>query len=212
MKTHNLISTFVLMACGMTTTAGVPKHQRELAFVLNRSPDIHRGEVLYETCAACHGEKGEGVSDGSVPVIAGQHFTVVAKQIVDFRHDARRDLRMQHFADSSHLSLSQQIADVALYISRLDPTPPGLTRPSDSEGASIYASVCARCHGGKGEGKADWLVPRIAGQHALYLLQQLTDTVAGHRPDMARAHAEMNPQPDRSARESAARYIASVSP
>jgi cytochrome c553 len=57
--------------------------------------------------------------DGGVPRIAGQHISVLAKQLADYRHDRRWDIRMEHFADRHHLVDAQAIADVTAYIHQL---------------------------------------------------------------------------------------------
>jgi cytochrome c oxidase subunit 2 len=164
---------------------------RELDMVLARTPNPTHGAKLYETCAACHGAQGEGIGDGSVPAIAGQPFTVVAKQLVDFRVGTRSDSRMQHFADTAHLSYSQEVADVAGYISQLAPR--ASPRPSIDAGAPrgtiVYIRKCERCHGAMAEGNEAEFAPRLAGQHAEYLVRQLTDAAAGVRPAMKEAHA-----------------------
>src|SRR6185503_15311894 len=80
------------------------------------TPDRLRGADLFRVCAACHGAEGRGTSDGSIPAIAGQHGSVILKQIVDFRHDRRWDERMQHFTDSHHLATTQDVTDVAAYV------------------------------------------------------------------------------------------------
>ena len=168
-----------------------PEASRELDFVLGRRPDPGSGAKSYETCAACHGSAGEGVNDGSVPAIAGQPLGVVAKQLVEFRAGTRVDSRMQHFADTTHLSYSQEIADVASYISQLPPrdgSPPAndvlVTR-----GAMLYLRKCERCHGTMAEGKEAGFAPRLAGQHAEYLMRQLEQTLVSVRPAMREAHA-----------------------
>ncbi|HEY1283785.1 MAG TPA: c-type cytochrome [Steroidobacteraceae bacterium] len=173
-----------------THSDAVPVAQREFDWVLERTPDVKRGEKIYDTCAACHGKYGEGVSDGTVPAIGGQHFTVLAKQLVDFRTGFRADPRMKHFADVRFLAISQDIADVAAYISQLPvperkvPTPNG----TSVRGATLYAKSCARCHGEAGQGNADQLAPRLAAQHGDYLIRQLEDTQAGWRETMKDAH------------------------
>ncbi len=166
--------------------------QRELEHVMSRKPDAARGAALYETCAACHGERGEGVADGSVPAIGGQHYAVIVKQLADFRADLRSDMRMQHFADTRHLSHAQQIADVAAYISKLPPPQPAAAIPEElvARGGAVYARRCERCHGAVGEGDAETFMPRIAAQHAVYLRQQLDEAAAGRRRSMIRSHAD----------------------
>jgi cytochrome c553 len=165
--------------------------RRELDYVMGTKPDSARGAHLYETCAACHGQRGEGVSDGSVPAIAGQHYLVLVKQLADFRAEVRSDMRMRHFADTSHLAYSQQIADVSAYISGLAATAPMVAIPGDAvlRGSIIYARHCERCHGATGEGNAESFVPRIAAQHAAYLQRQLEDARSGRRESMIRSHA-----------------------
>src|SRR5688500_12564809 len=54
-------------------------------------PNLAHGAQLFKSCAACHQADGRGSNDGSVPVIAGQHVSVLVKQLVDFRHDRRWD-------------------------------------------------------------------------------------------------------------------------
>jgi cytochrome c553 len=166
--------------------------QRELDYVMRIEADAVRGATLYETCAACHGQRGEGVSDGSVPAIAGQHYRVIVKQLADFRAEVRPDLRMRHFADTSHLAYSQEIADVSAYISRLPANAPAAAIPGDaaSRGALSYARHCERCHGVTGEGNEESFVPRIATQHAPYLQRQLDDARPGRRDSMIRSHAQ----------------------
>ena len=167
--------------------------QRELDLVMSRNPNIENGAKLYETCAACHGAKGEGASDGSIPALAGQSFMVIAKQVVDFRAGVRADARMEHFSDRRHLSFSQPIADVAFYIAKLPAPRPG-TPPAGaslSRGALEYARSCERCHGVSGEGKEDTLSPRLASQHYEYLVRQLNDVAENRRPAMAEVHASL---------------------
>src|SRR5688500_18898239 len=89
--------------------------KQEFAAVLRRTPDPTNGQELFETCAACHGSRGGGVTDGTVPAIAGQHYRVIVKQLVDFRHDQRWDIRMEHFTDRHRLPNPQQLADLAAY-------------------------------------------------------------------------------------------------
>jgi cytochrome c oxidase subunit 2 len=171
----------------------LPVAQREFDLVLRRTPDVKNGASIYETCAACHGASGEGVGDGTVPVLAGQSFNVLAKQLVDFRAGQRADPRMAHFAASRHLAYSQHIADVAAYIASLPPPRPKKSDDAGtrSHGLAIYARSCERCHGPSGEGKGDFLAPRLASQHAKYLSRQLEDAAEGRRPAMSETHGPL---------------------
>lgn len=170
---------------------GASVTQLEYDQVLRSKPDLVHGEALFETCAACHGVRGAGVSDGSVPAIAGQHFHVIVRQLVDFRHDKRWDLRMQHFTDEHHLSGTQDIADVAAFVSAM-----AATRASDHgsgeylrHGEEVYVRLCGSCHGPAAEG--DERYPRLAGQHYEYLLRQMHDAVEGRRPNFPPDHVRL---------------------
>ncbi|HEU4624089.1 MAG TPA: c-type cytochrome [Steroidobacteraceae bacterium] len=157
------------------------------------TPDRLHGAELFGTCAACHGPQGRGTADGAIPAIAGQHGSVILKQLVDFRHDRRWDERMAHFTDRHHLPTAQDLTDVAAYASSLPrfPSTEGIGDGTAlSEGASAYFRVCEACHGPLGQGDVLRLRPRLAGQHYAYLLRQLTETAAGQRPGMDPAHVE----------------------
>src|SRR6478735_8128697 len=82
-------------------------------------PDLKHGAELYDTCAACHGQDGRGTQDGEIPAIAGQHGSVLQKQITDFRHEQRWNERMQNFTDRHHLATAQDVTDVAAYVASL---------------------------------------------------------------------------------------------
>ena len=194
------------------SAAAAPVAQWELGLVLTRTPDAGQGETLYATCAACHGLKGEGASDGTVPAIAGQWYTIVAKQIVDFRAGVRGDPRMEHFTDRRHLSFSQPIADVATYIASLPPPAPKAAPAGTNvdRGAAAYVRICARCHGALGEGKEDTLAPRLAGQHYRYILQQLDAAPNGARKTMVQSHAGLQSALARSELEAVAAYLTTL--
>lgn len=166
--------------------------RQELLGAARLTPSPERGAHLFETCAACHGSTGGGTADGSVPAIAGQHVSVVLKQLVDFRHDQRWDERMQHFTDQHHLATAQDLSDVAAYVSSLPRFPTSLDSIGDGsslhEGASVYFRACEACHGPLGQGDVLRLRPRLGGQHYAYLLRQLAETAAGGRPGMDLAH------------------------
>jgi cytochrome c553 len=165
--------------------------QQEFDQATRSKPDLIHGEGLFETCAMCHGADGAGVPDGSVPAIAGQHFAVIVRQLVDYRHDKRWDLRMQHFTDEHRLKGAQDIADVAAFVSQLR-----VRRASDHgsgeylvHGGEVYARLCASCHGKTGEGDKDY--PRLAGQHYEYLLRQMHDALEERRPNFPREHVRL---------------------
>jgi cytochrome c553 len=195
--------TSVLLAGAVSAHPG----SQELDAVLGRVADPEHGKKLYESCAACHQRNGQGVANGSIPAIAGQPFAVIARQLTDFRHGARVDPLMQHFSDTTHLSYSQEIADVASFVSRMPPRVGTAVQTSaDGRGAMTYERKCERCHGVVAEGSDAGFAPRLAGQHADYLIRQLT-SAASIRPALKDAHAGINGSLSREDIESLARTL-----
>ena len=159
---------------------------------LDKKGDVENGEEAYEICSACHLPSGAGRPDGTFPQLAGQHRTVMIKQMADIREGRRDNPIMYPFATT--LIDPQELADVAAYIQTL-PIPrdngkgPG-GEPGLQRGAELYAKDCVECHGENGEGDAVKFYPVLAGQHYQYLLRQIRDIASGKRrnanPDMVR--------------------------
>jgi len=169
-----------------------------LAQIRQRTPDLERGAGLFNGCAACHGADGGGSRDGLVPRLAGQHASVLQKQMVDYRYDRRWDPRMQAVVDQHSLS-PESIADVSAYISQLDRDvgvgtgDGGLLR----QGAVSYSRSCQSCHGRAAQGDAVRAVPRLAGQHYEYLRRQIYDAIDGRRPNFSPSHVRLLARLDR---------------
>jgi cytochrome c553 len=156
--------------------------------------DKKRGEEAYEVCGACHLPSGAGRPDGTFPQLAGQHTTVLIKQMADIRGGLRDNPTMYPFAAT--LTDPQELADVAVYIEGLCiPVDHGTHGGADAamqvaKGKDLYEKQCKECHGGNGEGVKDKFYPVIAGQHYKYLLRQMTEIRDGKRrnanPDMVK--------------------------
>ena len=198
--------------------AGEPRAERDREFVAGAAlePDLRHGAELFRTCAACHGPDGRGTADGEVPAIAGQHGSVLLKQLTDFRHEQRWNEHMQHFTDRHHLADAQELTDVAAYAASLPRFPTTATGIGDGsalgEGASVYFQKCERCHGPLGQGDLLRRRPRLAGQHYAYLLRQLQQTAANQRPGMDRAHVDMLQDVTPAQLRGVADYLSRVSP
>ena len=178
-----------LFLTGLATAASPARSEYKAA--MRATPNFEHGAALFAQCVACHGAAGEGLPDGSAPQIAGQHFRVLVKQLVDFRYGKRWDFRMEQRANR-HLGAFQDIADVASYLSQQPrgSAPSGGSADTLAQGASTYTVNCASCHGTKGEGDDDEGVPMLAGQHSAYLLRQMYDAVDGRRPSLAQLHSQ----------------------
>jgi len=173
---------------------------------LTKKGDKKNGEEAYEVCGACHLPSGAGRADGTFPQLAGQHSTVLIKQMADIRAGLRDNPTMYPFAAT--LTDAQELADVSAYIESLcipvdhgqyDSKPldgakdwkaPADTAQQLAQGKELYEKECKTCHGANGEGVKDKFYPVIAGQHYKYLLRQMTEIRDGKRrnanPDMVK--------------------------
>jgi cytochrome c553 len=220
MRCVPLVLTTILLGSSAATVAQNSDQKlgalNEFVDAAQLEPDPERGAKLFETCAACHGQDGTGTGDGEVPAIAGQHGSVLLKQLTDFRHQQRRDERMQYFTDRHHLPGPQELTDVAAYVAGLPRFPRTGSGIGDGtslgEGASVYFRECERCHGPLGKGDLLTRRPRLAGQHYLYLLRQLEDTAQKRRPGMDAAHVEMLRRMSPVQLRGVADYLSRVSP
>ncbi len=83
--------------------------------------DIEEGTEIYTVCAACHFPTGWGDPLGVFPQLAGQHTTVLIKQIADIRAKNRDNPTMYPFA--MQIEGAQDIRDVCSYIQTLKMNP-----------------------------------------------------------------------------------------
>jgi cytochrome c553 len=144
-----------------------------LAGVASTSDDgLEQGRRAYEGCAVCHQPDGSGRADGIFPSIAGQHPTVVAAELEAIREGRRANPVMEPHAHE--LIDAEEVAAVAAYVASLPAPTDGGRGPGDDleRGAELYRRDCVRCHGPRGQGDAERLVPIVAGQHYGYLLRR----------------------------------------
>lgn len=172
-------------------------------------PDARRGDQIFATCAACHGVDGSGLPDGSVPVIGSQHYPVLLRQLVDYRHAERWDIRMEHVSRLKVMQTPQDLADVAALIASLQPMGPTVHGSGEflTNGARVYFERCEACHGATGQGNADRGVSRLAGQHPEYLIRQFIDVVEIRRPRLSKTHAPLLRELQRTELEGIADYL-----
>ena len=171
----------------------------EKLIALKAQGNALRGEIAFEVCQGCHDPDAGGEVDGSYPRLAGQHASVLIKQLTDVRAGLRDNQKMYPYA-AEHVVTPQEIADIALYLQQL-PSPDGIgLGPGDSleQGKQIYQSQCATCHGEQGEGDSEQFYPRVAGQHYAYLLREARMIRDGQRrnahPEMVDAVTDYNEQ------------------
>ena len=151
--------------------------------------DAERGRALYELCATCHGEQGEGNALYLAPSIGGLPSWYVEQQLEKFRAGGRGmhfddipGMRMRPMALTLRNDRGDDLRDVTAYVASLPVTkpPPLLTGGDAARGAGFYA-VCQACHGPAGEGVAATNGPPLANQNDWYLLSSLERFKSGVR-------------------------------
>ena len=159
------------------------------------------GIAVFEVCSACHTTEGWGTKDGTFPQLAGQHDTVIIKQLADIRAKNRDNPTMYPFALPQEIKNAAPevgggpyaIAVVANYITNLPMNPDNGKGPDDADlkkGEQLFKDNCVKCHGDKGQGNEEKFFPKIQGQHYKYMMRQFEWIRDGKRrnanPDMVK--------------------------
>ena len=90
--------------------------------------DAARGEGLYRTCIACHGERGQGNESLSSPPLAGQSDWYLVRQLENYRSGVRGSVPgdlwgIQMRAAAAVLQSDADVRDLVAYINSWNPTP-----------------------------------------------------------------------------------------
>jgi len=172
------LATLSLMIAAAVLAAGCanPERSRDLA-----NPAVSAATLAQQVCSNCHGLTGNATSP-NFPNLAGQTEAYVEAQLSGFRSHGRHDPAGFEYMWGLSRSLTEaQIKGLAAYYASQ------IQLPQTLEGdASRYAAgkevfdqgvvakgipPCVTCHGAHGQGNATF--PRLAGQHADYLVKQL---------------------------------------
>jgi cytochrome c553 len=137
-------------------------------------------------CAVCHGAQGEGNSAAGFPRLAGLSQGYLVKQLNDYI--AGRRISPVMFPNVKELT-PEQVEKVAIYYANLpvsnmqsqgdDPLGIGKTLVEKGDW-SRYLPPCGTCHG-MDSGGVGASFPALAGQHEVYLVQQLQSWKKGTR-------------------------------
>jgi cytochrome c553 len=133
-----------------------------------------------ETCGTCHGINGRSVSP-TFPNLAAQTAPYIEAQLHAFKDQTRADPDAQAYMWGMAAQLSDaSISGLASYFSQQSAAPGrGGNTTLIAQGKQIFVEgvpgqqipACATCHGAQAQGNGPF--PRLAGQHAPYLLRQL---------------------------------------
>lgn len=181
-RTFILTLGVLLFSASLSGMADAPLDD-ELTQAMALEGDKERGQEVFTICAACHTTEAWGTDDGVFPQLAGQHPSVIIKQLADIRAGNRDNPEMFPFAREDAIGGPQAIADVAAYIDTLPMNPQPGNGDVDNPGRAekLFFTKCSGCHGVNGEGDAAQFYPRIQGQHYKYLLRQLEWIQTGKR-------------------------------
>ncbi|MCK9388794.1 MAG: c-type cytochrome [Sulfuritalea sp.] len=164
--------------------------------------NIEKGKEINDTCAACHGELGQGGKRGEYPRIAGQRAAFLEDQLRAYRARKRVNIPMFPYTQERELP-DEDIRDVSAYLAgiKLSSTMPAFRGDEDAltrltamdkvmiisrvegdiaKGGEVYQKDCASCHGKKGLGIGG--VPMLVGQYTNYLKKQMDAYIKGERP------------------------------
>jgi cytochrome c553 len=172
------VSSLALLIAVASLSAGCanPTRSRNLA-----DPSVSAVTLAQQVCSNCHGLTGNSTSP-NFPKLAGQVEGYFVAQVNGFKSHGRRDPAGFEYMWGLSRSLTEdQIKGLAAYFAAQKPLP----QPATGNAAQVQAGraifetgvsaknipACATCHGP--EGKGNGAFPRIAGQHADYLVKQL---------------------------------------
>lgn len=145
------------------------------------NPNVSGDTLALQVCSNCHGPTGNSISP-NFPNLAAQQQAYLAAQLHEFKGHSREDPEgFEYMWGLSHNLTDKQIQELATHFASqtLERRPVEGKPDRIAAGKPIFAGgipakgvpPCASCHGPDGLGNAE--APRIAGQHAHYLIDQL---------------------------------------
>jgi len=204
-----------LLVCFAQLAVAEAQLDQELSMAMALTPDLEAGKNSYNRlCAECHGEDGWGSTGGEYPQLAGQHRSVIIKQLADIRAGNRDNPKMFPIVEPSQMGGAQDIANIAAYASTLlmDSFPAAGDGDNLPRARELYEQMCASCHGLNGAGDPGLHYPLIQGQHYEYLLRQLRWIRDGQRKNANPQMAAIIQQLEDSDLELVADYVSRLEP
>ena len=181
MKAFALLASLLISAAGLVSSSWANPASAPAA----KGDAAKAQKIVNDVCGACHNTDGNS-NNPIYPSLAGQHPEYLAKQLTEFRSGARMNATMA--PNAAKLS-DADILNLAAYFSAQQPKPKQAKDGNlAAEGKKIYKGgnqgsgvpACASCHGPAGSG-IPVQFPRVASQHAKYVLSQLKNFRSGDR-------------------------------
>ena len=167
-----------LIVLGLGTLPGF-SGMANTADVAADKPDPAMQNIV-QTCAACHGTNGRSIAP-TFPNLAAQTAPYLETQLKAFKDQTRGDPDAQAYMWGMAAPLSDaMIGELAAYYAKQAAAKgTGDDSVLIARGKQVFEAgvpaaqipACATCHGAHAQGMAAF--PRLAGQHAPYLLKQL---------------------------------------
>ncbi len=145
------------------------------------NPNVSGATLAMQVCSNCHGSTGNSRSP-NFPNLAAQQEAYLVAQLHAFKGHSRDDpAGFEYMWGLSHNLTDKQITELATHFAnqKLERQPVEGKPERIAAGKAIFTNgipdksvpACSSCHGSEGMGNAE--APRIAGQHADYLVKQL---------------------------------------
>jgi cytochrome c553 len=170
-------STSLLLAGLITLGATIPAVQADEADAATKA---YAEKIAITVCGTCHGTQGNSTQP-KFPRLAGQNANYLVAQLKAFHSQTRGDPDAIGYmwGMASELDDTTIAALAAYYAAQKPESGVAGDRALVSRGRDIYehgiqsegVPACSSCHGPDAHGLQDF--PRLAGQHAQYVLKQL---------------------------------------
>jgi cytochrome c553 len=137
-------------------------------------------KLATQICSSCHGPGGNSISP-TFPKLAAQQKPYLVAQIKAFREKTRGEQEAHDYMLGMATLIDDATADaLGDYFAKQPPPPPVVGDMAlIAQGKKLFeqgipergVAACATCHGAAALGSG--IFPRLAGQHAEYVLRQL---------------------------------------
>ncbi len=168
--------TLLLAAAALSIGCANPERSRDLA-----NPAVSATTLAQQVCSNCHGLTGNATSP-NFPNLAAQPEAYIEAQLNGFKSHGRHDpAGFEYMWGLSRRLTDEQIKGLAKFYSGQVQTGEVIDggRGRLEGGQAVFehgvpdkgVPPCATCHGAQAKGNGTF--PRLAGQHADYLVKQL---------------------------------------
>ena len=168
-------TTRILLLIGLCIALTSPAHAQRRA----KAGPVANGEMLAQSCMACHGPMGASVA-APMSIIGGQTMGYITHAMKTFRDGQRPSTVMGRLAKGY---TDVEIEALAKYLSekpfvRRDQKIPAAVA---EKGRTSYAKACKRCHAENGRDPTEPDYPILAGQWLETMQIAIADITAGRR-------------------------------